>query len=162
MKAKTILSVAGAGVAALIFLAGAARAQQASESMERQIFDAANQARRSQGLARLKWDGSLARAAHQHAVAMARQGSLSHQFPGEPGLAARASHAGVYFISLSENVAQGPDATNISEQWTESPQHRQNLLDPEMNVIGVGVVERNGELFAVEDFAKIKPASPLR
>ena len=38
-----------------------------------------------------------------------------------------------------------------------SPEHRQNLLDPEMNVIGIGIAERDGELFAVEDLAKIKP-----
>jgi uncharacterized protein YkwD len=161
MKTKTILRVAGACMAALIFLAGAAMAQQGSESVERQIFDAANQARRAQGLGRLKWDAALARAAQQHAAVMARKNSLSHQFPGEPGLEVRASHAGVYFISLSENVAQGPNAANISDQWAESPQHRQNLLDPDMNVIGVGVAERNGELFAVEDFAKIKPTAPL-
>ena len=119
-------------------------AQQGSESVERQIFDAANEARRAQGVARLKWDASLARAARQHAAVMARQDSLSHQFPGEPALSARAAHAGVYFISLSENVAQGPDAENVSDQWAKSPDHRQNLLDPDMNVIGIGVVERNG------------------
>jgi uncharacterized protein YkwD len=155
------LRVACACLAALPFLAGAAMAQQGSESVERQIFDAANQARRAQGVARLKWDASLARAARQHATAMAREDSLSHQFPGEPALAARAAHAGLYFISLSENVAQGPDAENVNDQWAKSPEHRQNLLDPDMNVIGIGVAERNGELFAVEDFAKIKPTAPL-
>jgi uncharacterized protein YkwD len=151
----------GICLAALMLVAAAAMAQQGSESVERQIFDAANQARRAQGLTRLKWDASLARAAAQHASAMARKNYLSHQFPGEPALPSRASHAGVYFISLSENVAQGPDAANISDQWVQSPEHRQNLLDPDMNVIGVGVAEHNGELFAVEDLAKIKPAAPL-
>jgi uncharacterized protein YkwD len=153
--------LACAGLALLPFLAGAAMAQQGSESVERQIFDAANEARRAQGVARLKWDASLARAARQHAAVMARQDSLSHQFPGEPALSARAASAGVYFISLSENVAQGPDAENVSDQWAKSPDHRQNLLDPDMNVIGIGVVERHGALFAVEDFAKIKPPTPL-
>jgi uncharacterized protein YkwD len=141
--------------------AGAAMAQQGSESVERQIFDAANQARRAQGLASLKWNAGLAHAAAQHAAAMARQNYLSHQLPSEPGLSARAARAGVYFISLSENVAQGPNAANLSNQWAQSPEHRQNLLDPDMNVIGIGVADRNGELFAVEDFAKIKPAVPL-
>jgi uncharacterized protein YkwD len=153
--------LACACLALLPFLAGAAMAQQGSESVERQIFDAANEARRAQGVARLKWNASLAQAARQHAAAMARQDSLSHQFPGEPALSARAAHAGVYFISLSENVAQGPDAESVSDQWVKSPDHRQNLLDPDMNVIGIGVVERHGELFAVEDFAKIKPTVPL-
>ncbi len=161
MKTKTILRAAGACMASLIFLVGAAVSQQGSESAGRQIFDAANQARRAQGLGRLKWNEGLARAAQQHAAAMARAGFLSHQLPGEPGLEVRASHAGVYFISLSENVAQGPDAGDISDQWAKSPEHRQNLLDPDMNAIGVGVAERDGQLFAVEDFAKIKPPAPL-
>lgn len=145
---------------AISLFAVAAVAQ--SESPERQIFEAANQARRAQGLLRLKWDASLAQAARQHAAAMAHENLLSHQLHKEPDLAARASHAGVYFMSISENVAQGPNASNLSQQWENSPAHRQNLLDPDMNVIGVGVVERNGELFAVEDFAKIKPPAPVR
>lgn len=136
-------------------------AQQGTQSAEREIFDAANEARRAQGLARLKWNASLAQAAKQHAMAMARQRSLSHQLPNEASLPARASHAGVYFISLSENVAQGSGAEDLSNQWIRSPQHRQNLLDPDMNVMGVGIAERDGVLFAVEDFAKIKSPSPL-
>ena len=150
------LSFAFAMFAALL-LAGAVAEQQRTESPERQIFNAANEARRAQGLMRLKWSEPLARAARQHADVMARQNALSHQFPKEPGLAARASRAGLYFISIAENIAQGRDADNISDQWARSPEHRQNLLDPEMNVIGIGIAERDGEMFAVEDFAKIKP-----
>jgi len=144
-------------VSILLAAAGNMCAQQRTESVEREIFDAANQARRAQGLGRLKWNVSLAAAARQHAQMMARQNALSHQFPNEPSLANRASRAGLYFISIAENIAQGTDAENISDQWIRSPEHKQNLLDPEMNVIGIAVVERNGELFAVEDFAKIKP-----
>jgi hypothetical protein len=33
-----------------------------------------------------------------------------------------------------------------------SPSHRRNILDPQMNALGVGVVERRGTLYAVEDF----------
>ena len=65
---SSFLRMACACLAALPFLAGAAMAQQGSESVERQIFDAANEARRAQGVARLKWDASLARAAKQHAA----------------------------------------------------------------------------------------------
>jgi uncharacterized protein YkwD len=152
MKIKVSFALAGLAV-----LLSAAAAQQRTESPERQIFNAANDARRAQGLMRLKWNEPLARAARQHADVMARQNALSHQFPNEPALPARASRAGLYFISIAENVAQGPDADNISDQWVRSPEHRQNLLDPEMNVIGIGIAERDGELFAVEDLAKIKP-----
>ncbi len=153
---KISVRIAYAFLAMLLFSAGA-MAQQRTESVERQIFDSANEARRAQGLLRLKWDPALARAAQQHAAVMARQNMLSHQLPAEPSLPTRVSRSGVYFISLSENVAQGHDAGQISQEWVRSPQHRLNLLDPEMNRIGVGVAERDGQLFAVEDFARVKP-----
>ncbi len=156
---KAIASFVLVGCALLLFIPGTLRAQQQTDSVEHQIFDAANQARRAQGLQRLKWNANLARAARQHADLMARQNALSHQFPKEPSLPARASRAGLYFISIAENVAQGADPDDISGQWVRSPEHRQNLLDPDMNVIGIGVSERDGQLFATEDFAKIKPGS---
>jgi uncharacterized protein YkwD len=153
---KSLLRLIALTLTAGLMFVGSATGQQRSESVEQEIMDAANQARRAQGLAILKWNAALASAAKQHAQLMARQNAISHQFPNEPGLAARASHAGLYFISIAENVAQGSDAATISDQWVRSPAHRQNLLDPDMNVIGIGVAERNGEFFATEDFAKIK------
>jgi uncharacterized protein YkwD len=38
----------------------------------------------------------------------------------------------------------------------ESPLHRANILDTDMDSAGVGVAERNGQLYAVEDFSKAK------
>jgi uncharacterized protein YkwD len=37
-----------------------------------------------------------------------------------------------------------------------SPQHRANILDSDMDSVGIGVAERNGQMFAVEDFCKAK------
>ena len=39
-----------------------------------------------------------------------------------------------------------------------STPHRTNILDPQMNALGVGVVSRGGNLFAVEDFASASEA----
>src|SRR5260370_16090489 len=39
-----------------------------------------------------------------------------------------------------------------------TPVHRANLLDPHLNVVGIAVVENQGLLFAVEDFARNVPA----
>jgi uncharacterized protein YkwD len=57
---------------------------------------------------------------------------------------------------LSENVTQGPKAELIHAQFMKSPNHRVNILDADMNSIGVGVVEQDGQLFAVEDFADLR------
>jgi uncharacterized protein YkwD len=133
-----------------------ATAQPKAELTGQQLFQAINRERAAYGLPPLKWDEALANAARQHAEVMAAQRSLSHGFSGELSLPSRATRAGARFSWLSENVAAGPNTENISEQWMESPNHRANLLDADMDTIGAGVAERNGVIFAVADFSKAK------
>jgi len=117
------------------------------------LFESANHDRAARGLAPLKWSGALARAAQQHALRMAAQNTISHQFTGEPGMVDRASQAGARFSSLAENVAVGPSAESIHRQWMNSPPHRANLLDAKLDSVGIAVAEHNRSLFAVEDFS---------
>lgn len=117
------------------------------------LFEAANHERAAKGLPPLKWSATLTTAARRHALRMAAQNALSHQLPGEPGMAERAAEAGARFSSLAENVAEGPSAESIHRQWMKSPPHRANLLDPQLDSVGIAVAERNGVLFAVEDFS---------
>ena len=129
------------------------RAQAPHGSAEQILFDAANRERAAQHLHPLRWDNSLASGARQHAQRMAQQNILSHQLPGEEDFKARAIHAGARFSALAENIAEGSDAQGIHIQWMNSPPHRENLLDPKLDSIGIAVAERNGEMFAVEDFS---------
>jgi len=130
--------------------------QTYASSSERKLADAANRERSHLGLPTLKGDEALASAARRHATEMANHGTISHQFPGETSLPARATKAGARFTSLAENVAQASSAAAVQDLWMHSPPHRANLLDKDMDSVGIGVVERNGELFAVEDFSKAK------
>jgi uncharacterized protein YkwD len=131
-------------------------AQQKTSHAERELFDAINQERKAHGLASLKLDEGLASAARKHAQRMAEQGTISHQLPGEPSLPSRAKAAGAHFTWLSENVDEGPSATAIHQSFMKSPQHRANIMDGDMDSAGIGVAERNGQMFAVEDFSKAK------
>ena len=140
----------------LLFSCISATAQPKADLAGQQLFQAINRERAANGLPPLKWDDALANAARQHAELMAEQKSLSHGFLGELSLPSRATRAGARFSWLSENVAAGPNAENISEQWMQSPNHRANLLDADMDTIGAGAVERNGVVFAVADFSKAK------
>jgi len=88
---------------------------------------------------------------------MARENTLAHQFPGGFDLATRVRRAGVRFRAVAENVAQGPSAADIHAQWMKSPPHRANLLDPELDSIGIAVAERKGQFFAVQDFSQASP-----
>jgi cysteine-rich secretory family protein len=124
-----------------------------AESPERYLFDSTNRERETRGIPELAWDDALAESARQHAEEMANRGALSHQFPGEPNLIARVRDSGASFVAVAENVALAPTPAELHSEWMNSPPHRANLLDPEMNAIGISVVERGGELYAVEDFS---------
>jgi len=123
---------------------------------ERELFASINQARIAQGLPALRWDDALASAARRHAELMAQNGSAQHNFVGEANLASRVKQAGARFTWLSENVAQAPTASLVHTQFMKSPNHRANILDNDMDSIGIGIVERNGQLFTVEDFSKAR------
>ena len=139
-----------------IMLCWPAYGQTPTLRMERELFASVNQARREQGLAPLRWDESLATAARRHAEVMAEHGSAQHGFEGEPSLSARVKQAGVRFSWLSENVIQGPSPEFIHAQFMKSPPHRANILDRDMDSLGVGVVEQGRQLFAVEDFSQAR------
>ena len=128
-----------------------AMAQNVSEQY---LLSAANQDRAAHGLRPVRMDESLARAARLHAFAMEQHGTISHQFAGESELAARARDAGSHFSLVTENVAEGQNAAQIHDMWMASPGHRANLLDPNVDSVGIAVVQRKGELYAVEDFAR--------
>lgn len=125
------------------------------------LLNSANHDRAAAGLAPLKWDPALAKAARQHALRMAHMNQLSHQFPGEPPMQDRARQAGARFSMIAENVAQGPTAASIHTQWMNSPPHRANLLDPELTAVGISVVQSGSMLFAVEDFSTPVPKLSL-
>jgi Cysteine-rich secretory protein family len=120
----------------------------------RQILELTNGDRQEQGLQPLEWNPALAAAAQAHAERMAREGTLSHQYAGEAPLMQRAAEAGAHFEAIAENVAMAPDPEAVEQAWMHSTPHRTNILDPKMNALGIGVAERGGYLYAVEDFGE--------
>jgi len=120
---------------------------------ERFLLAAANQDRMARQLPALHLDEHLIQCARLHAYEMARHHTISHQFRGEPDLAARAGQAGAHFSLVTENVAEAPDSSEIHDLWMHSEGHRANLVDPHVDAVGIAVVWSNGEFFAVEDFA---------
>ncbi len=129
-----------------------ARAQGPASVAEQYLFHAANAERLQRGLPPLRWDAALHYAATLHVREMAERASISHQYPGEAGLASRAQMAGARFSVVAENVAEAPSAVIVHDAWMHSPDHRANLLDARVDRIGIAVMEREGELYAVQDF----------
>lgn len=118
---------------------------------EQYLLSAANAERAQRGLQPLHWDRALYDAASYHAEQMAERESISHQYEGEPELMVRGQAAGARFSVISENVAEAPSALMIQDAWMNSPKHRENLLDPRVDSIGIRVIARGDRLYAVED-----------
>jgi uncharacterized protein YkwD len=121
---------------------------------EQYLLAAANQERAARGLGLLRRDLSLVQSAEQHARAMAEHTAISHQFSGEAALPERAAGAGLAFSLVTENVGEAPSAVQIHDLWMNSEHHRTNLLDPQVDAVGIRVIARDGEMYAVEDFAR--------
>ena len=133
-------------------------ARQDTASRARHIAELTNRDREAHGLDPLQWNDSLAAASHAHAERMAEEDELSHQYSGEGNLGRRAERAGVHFRAIAENIATGFSDEQIEQEWMHSPPHRRNILDPRLNAIGVGVVDRGGTLYVTEDFAEANEA----
>jgi Cysteine-rich secretory protein family len=127
-------------------------AQQVPSEPEQKLLDLTNQARAEHGLQALQWDPALAAAAQAHAQKMVDQRTLSHQLPGEPDLSARAGQAGAHFHEIAENVAMGGNVDALQKEWMNSTPHRTNILDPKLDHVGIGLVERSGYIYAAVVF----------
>jgi cysteine-rich secretory family protein len=125
---------------------------------EQHLFQRLNQERQIAGLPSLQWDNHLAQAALVHAKLLAKHEDLSHQFPGESSLMRRIAATGLRFTSSAENIATVDVADDAHVGWMLSPGHRANILSPEYNRVGIGIVQRNGRLYISQDFARAVPA----
>src|SRR3954451_8421014 len=119
-----------------------------------QLFAMTNATRAQEGRGRLVWDQGLADAAMKHCLRMAAEGPISHRYEGEPDLTARTAEAGAHFSLIEENIAVGSYPGSIHQGWLNSPGHRTNMLNPEIDHVGIAVVAAKGVLFAVADYAR--------
>lgn len=146
----------------LIFISGLRlNAQQGSWSAQlasaEQLFAMANQSRVQVGEEPLQWDPALAAAALKHCQKMAAEGNIAHRYGDEPDLGARTAAAGAHFSLIEENVAVGPHPEMIHQAWLRSPGHRDNLLNREVDHVGIAVVATQNALYAVADYAHTVP-----
>lgn len=108
-----------------------------------------NRHRSKRGLARLRNNRKLQRAAQKHTNYMHKEQCFAHECPGERSLEARLRVVD-YLTSLlngaswGENIAYcgGAKGTprQLVHQWMHSPSHRANVLNPTFTEIGIGVV----------------------
>ena len=152
MAAAAILVFAFALTA---YAAPAVPAGRPSNSAEQMLYDAVNRERAMLGLRQLQWDAALANAARLHTTLLAEHDTLSHRFDGEADLQTRLRMAGAHFTLVAENVAQAPDVSTLHIAWMNSAPHRANILDPQVDSIGIAIERRGEEYYATQDFAAV-------
>ncbi len=125
---------------------------------EKDLLELVNRTRVRAGLRPFRLDEGLSRAARGHASEMAKRRQLSHQFPGESALGQRiAAECDLFLVEAAENVASGESVDRAHDELMQSPPHRENLLRPSYNTIGIGIVRRGDRLYVVQDFGNSMP-----
>jgi hypothetical protein len=138
------------------------RAQE-QPAMAEQLFALANQSRTTVGAGALTWDPALAEAARRHCARMVAEGPIAHRYGGEQSLEDRAAAAGAHFSLIEENIAVGQYPEQIQKAWMNSETHRENLLNREVDRVGIAVIAHEGALYAVADFAQgVQAFSPAQ
>jgi uncharacterized protein YkwD len=126
---------------AMVFCVGVAAAPAPARPTraEADLLRAVNQTRAQYGLAPVRIDTTLERAARAHSATMLRTGSFGH---GD--FAHRLTSFGARGPAIGENVAWGVGSrgtpAGVVQGWLASPSHRANLLRPGFRRIGIGRV----------------------
>ncbi len=124
------------------------------------IFTLINAERTKRGLNRLLWDDGTAKIALDYSKKMATENFFGHYDSNGQSVSERAKSAKLkHWSKIGENLFMIEQIENFDgfavKNWMKSPTHRQNVLDPEWTMTGIGIAEsKNGEIFITQIFIK--------
>lgn len=128
------------------------------EAAELEVVRLHNQARAAAGLAPLDVQVQLHVDARRWSAEMARRGQLVHQTAAAgvtPYWQTSCAAADPGWQACSENIAVGHvSARAVHDAWMASAGHRANLLDPNVNRVGIGVWSDGTKLWWTARFMK--------
>ena len=134
--------------------------------VEQLIVGLTDRFRRAHDRGHLRHNAKLSQAARGFAEYLARTGKFSHTADGRQPWD-RTAAQGYQDCIVAENIAWEFNSAGFSTRglaealmkgWEKSPPHRKNLLDPDLDEIGVGVAysKDTGRYYAVQDFGRPK------
>ena len=108
-------------------------------------FELLNADRARHGVQPLKWDGELASIARDHSADMRDHGFFAHVSPTTGMPTDRLAAAHYRSTASSENLAHNGTIYEAQAGLLHSLGHRRNLLDPQMQVVGIGVAGKDDD-----------------
>ena len=124
----------------------------------RDLYKRLNAERAARGLKPLRWDRSLATYARSWSWALPRVG-FQHSDVNNLLAGGRLSYA-------AENIAwasgSGAGSGTLHRSWMQSQGHRNNMLSPHFNWVGIGVYCSGGKVFATQTFGRASHLGPGR
>jgi hypothetical protein len=129
--------------------------------IEARVLSLVNSERGTRHLPPVKLFPKLTALAQKHSAEMAARGRLSHAFEGRNALVRIQADYPELFGLVGENVAyqfgntEREIARKLMQGWMKSPGHRKNILNPQYNYLGVGIVTRGGRYYATQFFAAL-------
>ena len=118
-----------------------------SSSSEQQLFQLTNQARAAAGRKALHWESRLASFARARAKDMIVRNYFAHQIPPDGHTVFDVmGNAGYCFNLAGENIGwnnypEDQATSEIQTMFMNSPDHRQNILGPAWDVVGIGAYQ---------------------
>ena len=126
------------------------------DKITRKVVRLTNRERKRKGIDKLSFNSKLQKAAQSHADDMDRTGRyLAHDSSDGRVLRDRVDAVDYDWSYISENAAVGQASPKaVVQSWMNSPGHRANMLDPEIQEIGVGyaIDDVSGRPYWVQNF----------
>ncbi len=159
--AKLLMDQEGTGkVSGIYVLSKQVKEDGFRESVMRSIelltYDLTNSIRARNNVPLLSWSSSAAKASRKHSLDMAEKHYFSHISPDRKRPGDRLYEEGLSYQSIGENIIAGYGTAILScHAWFNSPEHRNNLLNPDYISLGVGFVYQEGSeygTYITQDF----------
>ena len=131
---------------------GATEGLEADREAERKLLDLMNEERERQGLAPLAWCERCAEVARMHSKDMYREGYFSHVDVDGLDPFDRMRRAEISYEAAGENLAIAPSVAEAHEGLLASPDHRENMLRPTFDEVGIGIYRGPYGLMCTEVF----------
>lgn len=151
--------------------------------LAKRIHELVNEERRKRGLNELKWSDDLSRVAYEHSLDMAQNNYFSHinlngknptERAIEKGIDVKLRRGNLIRVGIGENIFQNnliksvfkvgdleykeyrdleELAKSTVEGWMKSKGHRENILEQNYTMEGIGIViKKSGEVYITQNF----------